>query len=274
MFKPIGRAVLLASASIVASVLLPVASSAETLRIGGTGMALAAMRSIGDSLTAADPGLRVEVLPSLGTPGGIRALLARDIDIAIAGRPLTPDERAKGVAEAACLTTALVFASSHGAASGITKASLPGLYADPMPSWPDGTPLKVILRSRAGSENPYLIEVVPGMAAALDAAYKRRGMPVGATDQENADLATRTAGSFAVMTLLQIHAERLGLRPLSFDGIAPNADTLASKTYPLPLRVCLVLPAAPSPAAARFVAHVNAPAGTAALRSLGAVAAD
>ncbi len=93
------------------------------------------------------------------------------------------------------MTTALVFAANHqDQGYGIRSAELPALFRDPRPTWPDGTPLKLILRARSGSEYPYLIKAVPGMSAALDEAHQRRGIPMGATDQENADLALRTAG--------------------------------------------------------------------------------
>ena len=84
----------------------------------------------------------------MGTPGGIKALAEGVIDVAVVARALKPDEKAKGVAEAACITTALVFASSHKAASGITKAQLAGLYADANPKWPDGTALNIRLASQ------------------------------------------------------------------------------------------------------------------------------
>jgi phosphate transport system substrate-binding protein len=250
----------------------PVGAAADApLRIGGTGMALAAMRQIGDSLRTAAPDIRVEVMPSLGTPGGLRALAARAIDIAVTGRTLTAEERNGGLVEAGCATTPLVFASSHPAPGGIRLADLPTLYAHPSPTWPDGVPLKVILRSRAGSENGYLVALLPAMAAALEQAYKRSGVPVATTDQENAEIAVRTAGSFAVMTLLQIRAERLDLRPVALDGVAPALATVADKTYPMSARICLVLPAAPKPSAAAFVAHVRSEAGRALIASLGAM---
>ena len=55
-----------------------------------------------------------------GHSGGIEALGEGVIDVGLAGRGLKPDEIAKGVREAACMTTALVFAANHddqGAAS-------------------------------------------------------------------------------------------------------------------------------------------------------------
>jgi phosphate transport system substrate-binding protein len=253
---------------------VPPAFAEAIVRIGGTGIALAALQEVGASLTAAEPGVRVEILPSMGTPGGIKALIAGAIDIAVAARPLKPEEKALGLAEAACMATALVFVSSHKKASGVTLAQLPGFYADTSPNWPDGTPLKIILRSRAGSENPYLIAANPAMGAALDTAYKRQGMPVGSTDQENAKLALDTTGSFTVMTLLQVKAEHLDLNVLPLDGISPSAQTLANKTYPFPLRLCLVVSNRKQPASERFVAHLRSTAGTDLIESLGATLSD
>ena len=99
----------------------PALADGAVVRVGGTGIALAALQQVGASLTATEPGIRVDVLPSMGTPGGIKALVEGAIDVAVVARALKPEEKAKGVAEAACLTTALVFASSHKAAQGITE---------------------------------------------------------------------------------------------------------------------------------------------------------
>lgn len=244
------------------------------VRIGGTGMALAAMQQLGDSLSATDRQVRVEVLPSLGTPGGLRALSEGAIDVAVAGRPLKAEERAKGLVEAGCLTTALVFASSHPNPTGVSKADLPAIYADESPVWPDGQPLKLLLRSRAGSENAYLSAAIPGMAAAIDKAYSHSGVPVATTDQENADLAQRTAGSLAIMTLLQLRSERLNLRLVALDGVTASATTLADKSYPMTARICAVLPASPTPAAAKFAAHMRSADGAALIQSMGATLSD
>lgn len=248
----------------------PAISHADTIRIGGSGAGLGALRHLGDSFTAQNPEIRVNVLPSLGTPGGLRALIAADIDIALALRELTAAEKAQGITETVCVATAMIYVTSRPAPTALTRAQLPGIYANPAPSWPDGQPLKIILRSRAGSENAYLATLIPGMAPAMDAAYRRPGMPVGATDQENADLALRTAGSLAVTTLLQVRAEHLALTILPIDGFAPSAASIADKTYPFPLRLCLVVRANAAPATTAFLSHITSTAGQALLRTMDA----
>jgi phosphate transport system substrate-binding protein len=252
----------------------PALAEQMVVRIGGTGIALAAMSEIGRSLSAIEPGIQVEVLPSMGTPGGIKALAEGAIDIAVIARPLKAEEKQKGIAEAACMTTALIFSSSHKGAAGLTRAQLPALYADASPKWPDGTALNVILRSRSGSEHPYLAAAIPAMAPAFEAAYKRPGLPVGSTDQDNAKLAAQISGSLAVMTLLQLRAERLGLTVVPFDGVAATAQTIADKSYPFPIRICTVVANETAPAAARFIAHLRSPPGMALIESLGAIVSD
>ncbi len=250
------------------------AHAKDVLRIGGTGMGLRAMERLGEQLSGSGADVAVRMLPSLGSSGGINALLGGAIDIALTARPITPAERDKGLAQAACMTTALVFATPKAASpaidDAITSAQLPALFTDPRPLWADGTPMKVILRSPAGSEVPYLIGKIPAMAAAFDLAYKRAGMPIGMTDQENVDLAMKIRGSLAITTLLQIRAENIALRPLRFDGVEPTAATSVDGRYPLPLQMCLFVTEAPAPGAVRFVAHLKTQRGTALLRSFGA----
>jgi phosphate transport system substrate-binding protein len=231
-------------------------------------MALAAMKMIGTSLAADDPTVQVDVIPSMGTSGGLKALKEGAIEIAIAARGVNADERAIGLREAACLTTPFVFVSSYRGAAELSRAQLADAYAAPAPTWPDGTPLNVILRSRAGSENQFLIDKMPILRMAFDKAFKRGGVPIASTDQDNAALAQRIAGSLTSMTLVQIRAEQLNLQVLPLDGVVPSGETLAA--YPLQMRLCLIVRADVAARTSKVIAHLRSPAGTALIESLGA----
>ena len=65
----------------------------HVLRIGGTGAAMKAVERLGE-LCMGYGSTKVEVIPGLGSSGGIRALSEGLIDIAVSGRPLTPEEAA------------------------------------------------------------------------------------------------------------------------------------------------------------------------------------
>jgi phosphate transport system substrate-binding protein len=249
-------------------------TAAQTVRVGGTGMALATARQLGAMLTRQDPSFQLHVLPSMGTPGGLKALKDGAIDLALAGRRLSAEEQTSGLREALCLLTPLVFASSHPRPPGIERARLPELFADPKPRFADGSPLKIILRSRTGSEMPYLASVVPALREPIESAFKRTEIPVGATDQENADLAHRIVNSFAIMTLLQMRSESLDLRTVALDGVEPSTESLAGNAYPFAMRICLVSGARPTAGATRFIAHARSDASQAMIRRLGGMPSD
>jgi phosphate transport system substrate-binding protein len=254
------------------------AAAAETVRVGGTGFAIALMRALGERVGATQPGIETVVLPSLGSGGGLAAVGEGAIELAVSARPLTPDEQGKGLREAACATTPLTFATSRPAtgpdSGNLALRDLPALYAQPSPSWPDGMRLKVILRDRKGAEITFLSAQLPGMRDAFAAAFDRPGIAVGATDQENADLAQRIEGSLAIITLLQLRTERLALRALSLDGLTPSTEAIAAGAWPLPIRFCLVLPARPTPGARQLVTFFTSSDGQALLVRSGARLTD
>lgn len=246
------------------------ARAAETVRIGGTGMAIAAMNGIRGQLAGNNPALSVDVLPSMGSKGGLRALADGAVQVATVARPLSADERALGLTETVCFDTPLVFATSRPRPDGVARGDLPALYDRADATWSDGTPLKVIMRAHSGSELPYLASRVPGLDQAFAKAFKRQGMAIGATDQENAELAQRINGSFAIMTLLQIRSENLPLQVVPVDGVVPSPETLANGQYPFSIRLCVVLSSEPTPGALALVRQVRSDEGEALFRHLGA----
>jgi phosphate transport system substrate-binding protein len=52
------------------------------LRVGGTGSAIGMLQQVGAEFTAADGG-KIDIVPSLGSTGAIRALADGVIDIAV-----------------------------------------------------------------------------------------------------------------------------------------------------------------------------------------------
>ena len=79
--------VLLLSALSISSLL-----AEESLRIGGTGAALGTINLLANAYSEINPDTSVEVLPSLGSGGGIKALIGGRIDIALSTRPASKEE--------------------------------------------------------------------------------------------------------------------------------------------------------------------------------------
>jgi len=213
---------------------------ATEITVGGTGMSLGTMHIAGEAFTAKYPDMYVLVPPSMGSGGGIKALIDDVIDLSLTARPLRRNEVAAGLTEELCVRTSLVFVSQPRFASDVKLENLPSLYHEFDPRWPDGTPLKAILRTRSGSEMPYLSDRVPGLADAFMKARARPDTLIGMTDQLNASHAEIIKGSLAIASQMQMLSERLRLKPMSIDGIFPGVASLKDGSYPFSMRICAI----------------------------------
>jgi phosphate transport system substrate-binding protein len=249
---------------------LPVSASAEALRIGGTGAALGLVRLLGAEFMKTEMRTTVQVSPNLGSAGGIQAVIAGAVDLAVSARPLTADEMRAGIKDVAWAQTPLAFVSSYRRVLGLKSKAVADLFTSPRATWPDGEPIRLIMRPQNEMDMSVLGNL-PGLQEALAAARRRSDIPVAATEQDNSDLAQKMEGSLTLMGLSQITTERPKLRILPLDGIRPGLDTLANGTYPLAQTLYLVLPANLNATSKRFVAFLSSPTAKRILQDGGAV---
>jgi phosphate transport system substrate-binding protein len=82
---------------LVSAVLAPLssASAQEKLLVTGTGSAIGVMNLIAKAFEKTTPGVKVEVLPSVGSTGGIKAVKDGKIDVGISSRQMKPEERSQ-----------------------------------------------------------------------------------------------------------------------------------------------------------------------------------
>jgi phosphate transport system substrate-binding protein len=242
--------------------------SAEPLRAGGVG---AATKLLPVLFAAFDRNqdIKLEVIPSLGSSGGLRALSENALDIAVSGRPLNSEELKQGMRVAAAVRTPFVLITSHPKPNGLRSTEIAEIFRAQKATWADGSLIRIILRPKSDSDTPILGGMFPAMVAAIEAARGRHDIPIAATDQDNADAAERMEGSLAGATLTQIKTEKRNLRLISIDGVAPSVEGLESGAYPFGKTIYFVLPAKSNPAAERFVAFIQSPTGQALLRETG-----
>ena len=242
------------------------ATGAEVVRIGGTGAGTVTLFALSEAAAAA--GVALEALPSLGTAGGLRALGDGRLDLAIAGRPVMPEEAKTGLQVVAEIRTPFVFVTSLAAPPSMTPAELVDAFANPRVRWPSGGPITVVLRQRSDGDALLLSTLIPGMDAALEIARKRPEVPVSVVDDDNAELAERTKGSLATMSYSQVRIEARKVRPIAINGVAPSLQALGDGSYPYGKSFLLVVPAKPSAATQRFVVFLQSDAGRDALRGV------
>lgn len=246
------------------------ATAAEYIKAGGTGTALGLLRQVGSAF-AKEGGVAVDVTPSLGSTGAIRALADGVIDVAVSARPLKADEAAAGLREVAVFRTPFVLVTSHADPAGLKASDLLTMFRSDKPVWSDGSPVRPILRPRSETDTALLGAMAPGMAEAIEGARRRPDVPVAATDQDNTKLAASVPGSLTGSTLAQLVTERPDLRVVPLDGVVPTLAKLDDGSYRFAKKLHFILRTNGRPEAERFAAYLSSPAGLKALRDAGAL---
>lgn len=244
------------------------AHAAEIVRIGGTGATNEMVKKLAPSLLA-ETGVTVDLIPSLGTGGGNKAVADGMLDLCISGRALNAAEKAMGLVSVAKLRTPFALVTSHQDPNGIKSAELAQLYQSDKATWADGSPIRVILRPSNESDTWQLGSAFPNMHAAIAKVRLRADISVAATDQDNTKLAEETPGSLVGATFTQVTLEKRKLKFISIDGVQPSMDNFKNGSYPYGKTLYFVLAAKRSPTGERFVEFLRTPKGEAVLREAG-----
>ncbi len=256
-----------AIAALVAALLMIVnAATAATLRFGGTGSSLGMLRQVGAEFTSAS-GVAIEVVSSLGSSGALHALADGKLDLVVSARPLKPNETAAGLRPVLVLRTPFVLATSHAQPQQLRASDLPQIFSVDSPRWPDGKPIRIILRPESETDTTLLGNFYPGMAKAIESARHRPEIPIAATDQDNVALAARISDSLTGATLTQLMTEHSHLQVIAIDGTEPTFANFESGAYRYTKKLYFALGSKSAPGAERFVSFLQSPPGVKALRA-------
>jgi phosphate transport system substrate-binding protein len=240
--------------------LAPVSLHAEPVRVAGTGMMNRTLTLLAEAYQRRAPGAQIVILPGLGSRGAKKGLTTGAVDIGFVAEPLSPADAEQGLVGFEYAKTALVFATADPSTQALTYQALVDIYAGRVTSWPDGRRLRLIVRPAGDSDNTILRSISPLFHEAVEAALKRDGMLVAATDQDAADAIASVAGALGTTTLALIVGEKRRLTPLALDGVTPSVETVASGTYPHTKTIHVVSRhQEPRPAVTAFVRFLQTP---------------
>ena len=221
--------------------LAPAVFAEETIRISGTGAAIGGMKLLGEAFGKKHPGVTVVVYPSLGSAGGIKAVAAGKLDLAVSARRVKDAEKASGIVEKPYAKSPFIFAvSSFNPTDGLSFPEIQDIYAGRKTTWPDGRRIFLVLRPAADAYTGFLEKLSPGMKNAVESSKRRPGMFTGITDQDAADQIERTPGSFGVTSYSLVASEKRNIKPLAVDGISPAGKDGVNEKYPYSITLSLV----------------------------------
>jgi phosphate transport system substrate-binding protein len=240
------------------------------LTIGGTGSSLGSIKALAETYQKINPDQKINVLPSLGSGGGIKAAIECVIDIGISSRPLKEEELRQGADAIEYAITPFVFVTKRKIEGlNFTLREIAGIYAGEIKKWPDGTPIRLILRPESDSDTLLLRSMSPEMDKAVRKALSQEGMVIEPTDQESAGAVELISGAIGTSTLSQIISEKWHLNLLPLNGVAPSVQTVAAGTYPYYKKLFLVTGPKASPAAKKFIEFIKSREGHAILNKEG-----
>jgi len=244
-------------------ILLPPSLQAgEVLTIGGSGSAVGSFKILGEAFEKSHPGIKVNVLRSLGSSGALAALSKKAIDVAVIARALNPEETNAGLSVMAYGRTPFVFiANSDVCVSNITTDEIIRIYRGETRIWPDGERIRIRLRTAWDAETIVLRSISPEMSKAVDLALIGHEATITLASQGNANHVEGTPGAFGYATLAQMVSEKRRLKILSFNGLVPGSKGFANKHYPVSVPLILVTGKNPSVSVQKFTRFLLSPRG-------------
>jgi phosphate transport system substrate-binding protein len=227
------------------------------------------MTLLAQAYSQIDPSFQLEVVPNLGSTGGIKALLSGATHIAVASRNPKPEESAAGLRAHEVGRTAFVLATTKENVTGLTLPEVADLYAGRQSKWSDGQAVRLVLRPASDHDTALLAAFSPGVKDAVAIAMAREGMVFAMTDQDSADAIERLPGGLGTSSLALLMSERRRARALSIDGVTPTVANVASGRYPYVKPLVLLVKAGAPASLMQFVAFVGSAAGRCILTEAG-----
>ncbi|MBM4344777.1 MAG: substrate-binding domain-containing protein [Deltaproteobacteria bacterium] len=212
-----------------------------TLLLAGSGSNVALTRELVSVCTpegAATP----TVADSIGSTGGVRALIDGAIDAALISRPLHPDERRHGL-EVIAYARVPVVVAAHPDVPPVQwqPADLVAVYAGRHPTWPDGQPLVVLQREPGDSGHLAVARALPEFARVDDDNAQRRRWRTVYHDAALLQAVARAPGALGLSDLATIRLQGANVAVPALAGQSPGAAALAARRWPFYKDLSVVL---------------------------------
>ena len=248
-------------------------SAHDTVVIAGTGDSQKMLRLLGLEYCRTHPNVLIEVPESVGSSGGIKALLEGRCDLARMGRPLTAKESFYNLSYLLFAKSPIVFAvhENVGSIENLTKKMLLDIYAGRIRFWEAlgafSGKIYIANREKGDSSRNVIESVIPAFARIDPFAGK-----ILYTTPEVARVLSTYENTFGYLPLSAVLEKNV--RVLNFAGVPATPATVQSKTYPLVVPLGLVWHGVLDHVAADFVTFIGSSAGAKIILDSGAYPAS
>ena len=246
-------------------------SSNREVVFAGSGSNLSMIRILAAEFQKTAPELKIKVPPSIGSTGGINAVLDGKITVALISRPLREEEQKFGLRVIPYAQTAVVI-GAHPTVSddNVTYTDLIDIYKGTKTRWSDGEEIIVLSRDPGDSLIFVLQQNVPGFKEVYAESQEAKRWMTLFTDQESNQVLADTEHAIGLADLGVIITEKVKVKVLQVHGIAPTAENVTNGKYPFAKTLAFVLPPREiSPEVGAFIDFVRSREGAKILSSYG-----
>jgi phosphate transport system substrate-binding protein len=204
------------------------------LTAAGSGVNLAITRLLAEAFMQAHPQVTIVVPGSIGTQGAIAATADGAITLGLISRSLKAEEERLGLVCKPYARVALVVGVHPTVKDdNLATEELIAIFKGTKTRWRDGKEIIVQAREKFDSGFQILGKAIPGFNEAYWESLEAKRWSVYFTDQDANRALTVTPYAIGVTDFGMIATEKLNIKVLQFNGVAPSSDTLTNGAYPL-----------------------------------------
>lgn len=260
---------------LLASALFGTTAFAETLTIPGTGACEPLLAELAEVFNRSHSPYAVAVPPSIGSGGGISAVLKEEAVLARVARPLKPEETKEGLVQQIFARDAVAFVVGRQVKiDNLSSDQLVAIFSGKTRNWKElGKPagvIRVVTREPGDASLSVIQKHMPGFKEMIFAP----GAKVILYDQAAVEALDKFKNAIGFITLSSTKWAKGPLRPLRLDGIAPTRENILAGKYRLMVDYSFVSRKNPTPAAKNFVDFVFSQEGRKVIERNGLIAVD
>lgn len=223
----------------------------ETLRLAGCDANMPLTRLLARAFTQRHPEVRLE-FRTVGSTSGAALAAAGAVHIGLVSRPLRAAEDALGLTFRPYARTAVVIAADPDLPdAALTATDLLGLYRGTRQWLGSGRNVALLTREEGDSSVVSLKESLPGFAQAYAAGSSTSHWIVVYSEPAMHEALLTLRFAVGLSDLGTVTIERLPIRALSIDGVAPTLENIANGRYPFSKTLAFVWRRGTLPDAAR-----------------------
>jgi phosphate transport system substrate-binding protein len=204
----------------------------DTLVFAGCDSNVPLTRLLGRIFMRRNPNVRIRI-ETVGSTNGVALAAAGTVHLGLVSRPLRDAEKGRGLTLVPYATTPVVIAAAPAVTdTAITAGDLLSFYRGTKLRWSSGREIVLVTREDGDSSVATLKRLMPGFAEAYASGSHGARWTMTYSEPMMHEALLTFPFAIGLSDLGTITLERLPLKILSIDGIAPTLENIARGRYP------------------------------------------